>query len=52
LSRTAISLTKSLLYQTDGMPFREALETGADVNVIARMTKDCQEGITRFLKKS
>jgi enoyl-CoA hydratase/carnithine racemase len=52
LSRTAISLTKSLLYQTDGMAFREALETGADVNVIARMTKDCQEGITRFLKKS
>ena len=51
LSRSAISLTKSLLYQVDGMSFLEALETGADVNVIARMTEDCQKGIARFLKK-
>jgi methylglutaconyl-CoA hydratase len=51
LSKQAISLTKTLLYQIDGLAFNEALETGADVNVIARMTDDCQKGIERFLKK-
>ena len=49
VSSTAIALTKSLLYQVDGLPFLEALETGADVNVIARMTEDCQQGIAKFL---
>lgn len=51
LSKQAIALTKGLLYQMDGLAFREALETGADVNVIARMTDDCQKGIARFLEK-
>lgn len=51
LSKSAVALTKTLLYQTDGMSFNEALETGVDVNVIARMTEDCQRGIARFLKK-
>ena len=49
LSKQAIALTKGLLYQIDGLAFLEALETGADVNVIARMTEDCQKGIARFL---
>ena len=49
VSSTAVALTKSLLYQVDGLAFLEALETGADVNVIARMTDDCQQGISRFL---
>jgi len=52
VSKSAVALTKTLLYQTDSMPFYEALETGADVNVIARMTDDCQQGISRFLTKS
>ena len=51
LSKQAIALTKGLLYQIDGMAFVEALEAGADVNVIARMTDDCQKGIARFLQK-
>ena len=51
LSRSAVALTKTLLYQTDGMSFTDAAETGVDVNVIARMTADCQQGIARFLKK-
>jgi methylglutaconyl-CoA hydratase len=51
LSKQAIALTKGLLYQIDGMAFVEGLETGADVNVIARMTDDCQQGIAKFLKK-
>ena len=51
LSKQAIALTKGLLYQIDGMAFVEALEEGADVNVIARMTDDCQKGIAKFLKR-
>lgn len=51
MSASAISLTKTLLYQMDGMAFVEALETGADVNVIARLTDDCQQSIAKFLQK-
>ena len=51
MSRSAVALTKKLFYEIDGLAFREALETGADVNVIARMTADCQKGIARFLKR-
>jgi len=52
VSSAAVALTKGLLYQVDGLQFLEALETGADVNVIARMTEDCQQGISRFFKKN
>jgi methylglutaconyl-CoA hydratase len=52
MSKSAVALTKTLLYQMDGMSFGDALQTGVDVNVLARMTEDCQEGIARFLKKN
>ena len=52
VSRSAVMLTKRLLYQTDGLTFAAALEAGADVNAIARMTEDCRAGIARFLKKT
>jgi methylglutaconyl-CoA hydratase len=52
LSRSAVSLTKTLLYQIDGLSFPAALETGADVNVIARLTTDCQERVAKFLAKT
>lgn len=51
VSKSAVALTKSLLYQIDGMAFTEALEAGVDANVIARMTDDCLQGIAGFLKK-
>jgi len=51
MSKSAVSLTKALLYQTDGMTFNDALETGVEVNVIARMTEDCQKGVSDFLKR-
>jgi methylglutaconyl-CoA hydratase len=50
-SATAISLSKKLLYQMDGMTFEKALGAGASINAIARMTEDCQKGIEKFLKK-
>jgi methylglutaconyl-CoA hydratase len=52
LSKSAVALSKTLLYQMDGMAFLEALESGVDVNVIARMTDDCQKGISSFLRKT
>jgi methylglutaconyl-CoA hydratase len=52
MSASAIGLTKTLLYQMDGLAFSEALETGADVNVIARLTDDCRRNIAKFLRKS
>ena len=52
VSRSAVALTKQLLYKTDGMSFADALESGADTNVIARMSEDCQRGIEKFLKQS
>jgi methylglutaconyl-CoA hydratase len=51
VSRSAVMLTKRLLYQMDGMTFDAALQAGVDVNTIARMTEDCQKGIARFLQK-
>jgi methylglutaconyl-CoA hydratase len=51
VSRAAVGLAKALLYQIDGLAFKEALAAGLDVNVIARMTEECQKGIARFLKK-
>ncbi|HEX8267353.1 MAG TPA: enoyl-CoA hydratase-related protein [Pyrinomonadaceae bacterium] len=52
VSRSAVMLSKRLLYQMDGMTFENALQSGVDINTIARMTEDCQNGIARFLKKT
>jgi methylglutaconyl-CoA hydratase len=52
VSNSAVALTKTLLYQTDGMTFGDALAAGVDANVISRLTEDCRKGIARFLKKA
>ena len=51
VSRSAVVLSKRLLYQMDGMTFESALAAGVDVNTIARLTDDCQTGIAKFLDK-
>lgn len=51
VSRSAVVLSKRLLYQMDGLTFDAALAAGVDVNAIARTTEDCQAGIARFLNK-
>jgi methylglutaconyl-CoA hydratase len=51
VSRSAVVLSKRLLYQMDGLNFESALASGVDVNTIARLTDDCQNGIARFLNK-
>lgn len=50
-SRSAVILSKKLLYQMDGMDFYTSLQVGAEVNAIARLTQDCQIGIAKFLNK-
>ena len=50
-SRSAVSLSKRLLYQQDGLTFEAALQAGVDVNALARLTEDCQKGVARFLNK-
>jgi len=52
VSRPAVSLSKRLFYESDAMTFKDALESGVDTNVIARMAEDCRKGIESFLKKS
>ena len=49
---SAVTLTKRLLYELDGMDFDSGLERGAEVNAEARMTDACREGVRRFLDKS
>lgn len=51
LSGSALALTKTLLYQTDGMTFEQALRAGTEINAIARLTPDCQAGVQKFLKR-
>jgi len=51
VSRSAVVLSKRLLYQMDGMTFESALASGVDINTIARLTDDCQRGIAKFLNK-
>jgi methylglutaconyl-CoA hydratase len=48
-SSTAVQLIKRLLYRIDSMPFEDAVKYGAEINVDARNTEDCREGIRRFL---
>lgn len=51
-SSSALQLIKRLLYGMDGLSFEEAIARGAEVNVLARATPDCQNGVRRFLAKS
>jgi methylglutaconyl-CoA hydratase len=51
-SATAMSLSKALLYQTDGMSFEASIEAGVQANVQARTTDDFKRGVERFLKRS
>lgn len=50
-SASALALSKRLLHHTDGASFEAAIAAGAEVNALARLTDDFQEGIRRFLDK-
>ena len=50
-SATALSLTKRLLYHTDGMTLEQAVEAGVQVNALSRTTGDAKKGFAGFVKK-
>ena len=50
-SRSALTLMKSLLYQTDGMTLEKAIEAGVQMNALSRTTQDAKNGFAAFLKK-
>jgi methylglutaconyl-CoA hydratase len=50
-SASALVLSKRLLYQIDGVSFESAIRAGAEVNALARLTDDCQQGIRAFLER-
>jgi methylglutaconyl-CoA hydratase len=47
-SATALQISKRLLYEQESMSFESAIRSGAEVNVIARMTDDARAGIAGF----
>ncbi len=51
VSRSAVVLSKRLLYQMDRLNYEAALASGIDVNTIARLTHDCKAGVDKFLNK-
>ena len=51
VSRSAVEMTKELLYSIDAHSITDAIEQGVVTNAKARMTEDCQQGIAKFLEK-
>ncbi|RMH17345.1 MAG: enoyl-CoA hydratase/isomerase family protein [Gemmatimonadetes bacterium] len=49
---SAVTLSKRLLYGLDGASLEEGVRRGAEVNVLARMTEACRQGVRRFLDRS
>jgi methylglutaconyl-CoA hydratase len=48
---TALELNKRLLYGTDGASFDEAIQRGAEINALARLSEETRAGLRRFLDK-
>ena len=47
-SASALSLTKQLLYHTDGMTLEKAIEAGVMMNAVSRSTVDAKRGFAEF----
>lgn len=50
-SRTALALSKRLLYEVGELSFEAGVERGARVNAEARGTEDCRAGVRAFLAR-
>lgn len=48
---SALTLIKALLYEQEHLSVEEGIELGAHVNVQARMTEACRQGVKRFLDR-
>ena len=49
-SATPVALAKRLFYGVDGAAFHDAVARGAEVNAVARLTRECREGVREFLR--
>jgi methylglutaconyl-CoA hydratase len=49
---SAVALIKSLLYELGDLDFDAGMERAAQVNVEARMTEACRQGVRDFLDRS
>jgi methylglutaconyl-CoA hydratase len=49
-SASAVQLIRKLIYDMEGQSFEGAVALGAEANVAARGTPDCQAGVRRFLE--
>ena len=47
-SASALSLTKRLLYHTEGMTLEKAMEAGVLMNAVSRSTEDARRGFAEF----
>ncbi len=52
LPQSSIALTKEMFSGISSMSFESALEYAVDMNAITRMTEECRNGVSNFLKKS
>ena len=52
VSRSAVIMSKKLLYEMDSLDFTASIEAGAKANAEARMSEDCKKGIAKFLEKN
>ena len=50
--KTAVALTKRLFYGLDGVSIEDAIARGAEVNALARLTRDCKRGVASFLARN
>jgi methylglutaconyl-CoA hydratase len=48
----ALTLTKNLLYELADLTIEDGIQRGAEVNVQARQTEACREGVRDFLSRS
>jgi methylglutaconyl-CoA hydratase len=49
-SASAVQLIRRLVYDMEGKTFEQAIALGAETNVAARATPDCQQGVRKFLQ--
>lgn len=45
----AAGVTKRLLYGLDGAALEDAVARGAEINALARLTRECKDGVAAFL---
>ncbi|MCY4647695.1 MAG: enoyl-CoA hydratase/isomerase family protein [Gammaproteobacteria bacterium] len=48
---SSVALSKTLLYDLDNLGFRDGMARAAQINVAARLTHTCREGVRRFLER-